>query len=209
MEGYASQLWQGFASSSLLEQSATVLGVLGVWLMMRQSLWAFPLGLVQVALSALAFYQVRLYADALLQVAFFGALVYGWWHWAHPRSTDGKRLPVGYLDRRGWLWALGIGLALTCLWGWVLAAFTDAVMPYRDAFIASFSLVAQWLQARKKIENWLFWILVNATAVPVYWLAGAAWFSALYLLFLGLAVAGYREWRRSERTRRQETKDHA
>ena len=82
---------------------------------------------------------------------------------------------------------VGVGLVGTVLWGWYLATRTDAAMPYRDAFIAAFSILAQWLQARKKLENWIAWMVVNAAAVAVYWIAGLYWFAVLYVLFFILA----------------------
>jgi len=199
MSGLFESLWLGMSSAGPLEQSATLLGILGVWLMIRRSLWAFPSGLAQVALSAVVFYQARFYADMKLQALFFAALAYGWWHWTHAGNSTGTVLAVGRLSPRGrWLALVG-GLVGTGLWGAYLSHATDAAMPYRDAFIASFSIVAQWLQSRKVLENWLAWMLVNATAVPVYWLGGMHWFSVLYLLFFLMALGGYRSWLAAER----------
>jgi nicotinamide mononucleotide transporter len=191
-------IWGGLCGASLLEQSATLLGVLGVWLMIRQSLWAFPVGLLQVALSAVVFYQAKFYADMKLQAVFFAALAYGWWHWTHASKANNEKLTVSRMTAKGRLTAIVAGLLCTVGWGAYLAAHTDAAMPYRDAFISSFSIVAQWLQSRKKLENWAGWILVNATAVPVYWMAGMTWFSVLYFLFLLMAIGGHREWRKAE-----------
>jgi nicotinamide mononucleotide transporter len=187
------------ASAGPVEQAATLTGVLGVWLMIRQSLWAFPVGLVQVALSAVVFHEARFYADMKLQAVYFGVLAYGWWLWTRP-SGGPEPLRVGRLSLRGWIWCLLGGLVGTALWGWYLAGHTDAAMPYRDAFISSFSVVAQWLQTRKKIENWYGWILVDAIAVPVYWLGGMHWLAVLYFLFQLMAVGGLLEWRRSALT---------
>lgn len=181
-----------------MEQLATVLGLLGVGLTIRQSLWNFPVGLVQVSLSAVVFYQARLYADMKLQAFFFVVLAYGWWHWARP-GGERKTLPVTRLSRGAIVACVSAGLLGTVLWGWYLATRTDAAMPYRDAFIAAFSILAQWLQARKKLENWIAWMVVNATAVAVYWIAGLYWFAVLYVLFFVLAVGGHYEWRKSWR----------
>ena len=74
------------------------------------------------------------------------------------------------------------------------AAHTDAVMPYRDTFIAAFSMVAQVLQARKKVENWAGWVAVNTVAVVTYWSAGLVFTSFLYLVFLGMGIWGWRSW---------------
>jgi nicotinamide mononucleotide transporter len=202
MSGILQAIWEGMTSATPLEQSATILGVLGVWLMIRQSLWAFPVGLVQVALSAVVFHQYRLYADRNLQAVFFAVLAYGWWHWFRGEKTQGEGAQVGVLS---WAWRAAfvvLGCAASGAWGWYQAHYTDAAMPYRDAFISSFSILAQWLQARRKLENWHGWILVNATAVPVYWLAGMHWFSVLYFLFLLMALGGLREWH-ADRARRK------
>ncbi len=192
-------IWQGIASAGPIEQLATLLGVLGVWLMIVQSLWAFPVGLVQVVLSALVFYQARFYADMKLQAVFFVALGYGWWHWKRGQDTGGEGARASSLDWTARVLWIGAGLIGTIAWGWYLQHWTDAAAPFRDAFIASFSIVSQWLQARRKLENWYGWILVNAVAVPVYWLGGMHWFSVLYFLFLIMALGGLREWRASMR----------
>lgn len=191
-------IWAGITGASWLEQSATVLGLLGVWLTIRQSLWNFPVGLVQVTLSGIVFYEARLYADMKLQVFFFVVLAYGWWHWTRG-GTETAPVRVTRLTRRGLAGCIVGAFAGTVLWGWYLRTHTDALMPYRDAFIASFSVLAQWLQARKKLENWATWILVNASAIVVYWLAGLHWFTVLYAVFLVMAVGGHYEWRKSQR----------
>lgn len=202
MSGLLQDIWTGMLAATPLEQSATILGVLGVWLMIRQSLWAFPVGLVQVLLSAIVFHQYRLYADRNLQAVFFAVLAYGWWHWVRGERTQGEGAQVGVLGLPSRLACLGVGLLASAVWGWYQARFTDAAMPYRDAFISSFSILAQWLQSRRKLENWHGWILVNATAVPVYWIVGMRWFAVLYFLFLLMALGGLREWHADQRRRK-------
>lgn len=197
------QIWQAAISATWQEQAATVLGLLGVALTIRQSLWNFPIGLVQVSLSARVFYEARLYADMKLQAFFFVVLAYGWWHWTRPGAGGKGILPVTRMTHKSAVGHLLIGVAGTLLWGRYLQVYTDAVMPYRDAFIASFSILAQWLQARKKLENWFAWMAVNFSAVVVYWLAGLYWFAILYFLFFILAAAGHREWLKSYRKSRE------
>lgn len=189
-------VWHGIVDASWMEQMATVLGLIGVGLTIRQSLWNFPVGLLQVALSGVVFYQARLYADMKLQGFYFIVLTYGWWHWTHP-DRNRTVLPVTRLTRGGLAGCIAAGLGGAVLWGWYLRTHTDAQMPYRDAFIASFSILSQWLQARKKLENWAGWMIVNLSAIAVYWMAGLYWFSVLYALFFVLAVGGHCEWLKS------------
>ena len=191
-------IWEGIVGASWMEQVATVLGLLGVGLTIRQSLWNFPVGLVQVALSAVVFYHARLYADMKLQGFYFIVLAYGWWHWSQP-GKNRKVLPVTRLTLEGLVGCIVAGLGGAFLWGWYLRTHTNAAMPYRDSFIAAFSILSQWLQARKKLENWAGWMIVNLAAIAVYWMVGLYWFAVLYALFFVLAVGGHFEWLKSWR----------
>ena len=88
-------------------------------------------------------------------------------------------------------------LVLWAAWGTAMQRFTDAALPYWDGFIFAGSVASQWLQARKALENWAGWILVNTVGVGVFWVKGFYWFSVLYFLFWLLAWGGLRAWRRS------------
>jgi nicotinamide mononucleotide transporter len=185
---------------SAFEIIGTVLGVIGVGLMIRQNVWGWPVGIVQVAVYGWVFFEAKLYSDALLQVCFFGIQAYGWWHWV----TGGRggrfgeaSLPVTRLRVRavvGWSVA---GVVATAAWGELMRRNTDAALPHWDAFILVFSLIAQWLQARKRVECWAGWMIVNVVAVGVYWSKDLRLTAGLYVVFFGLAVAGDRAWRRS------------
>src|SRR5258708_36535904 len=93
-------IWSGLTTASPLDQANLALGIVGVWLMIRRSLWAFPVGLAAVTVQGVLFYRTRYYADATLQVFFFAALGYGWWHWTHDRGVA-PELPVTRLTAQG------------------------------------------------------------------------------------------------------------
>ena len=197
----------------------TVLGVIGVWLMIRQNIWGWPVGLVQVAVYAWVFFDTRLYSDAILQIFFFAIQAYGWWHWLkgkgrratspapNPRSEvaappaggqeERGTLPVTRLSLRAMAASIVIGAGLTAAWGAFMHRSTDAALPWWDAFILVFSLIAQWLQARKNLECWAGWIIVNTIAIGVYWAKDLRLTSGLYLIFWVMALWGWREWRQS------------
>lgn len=198
MSHFLQVIWQGVTGATWIEQVATVLGLLGVGLTIKQSLWNFPVGLVQVVLVGGVFYGQRLYADMSLQGFFFIVLAYGWWHWARP---GGERavLPVTRMGAAGRLGVVAAGVVAALALGWVLREFTRDPMPFRDAFLFTFGILSQWLQARKKIENWAGWMFVNALGLTVYVLIGLYWFVVLYALYFALAVAGHFEWRKSMR----------
>jgi nicotinamide mononucleotide transporter len=189
-------IWTGLSQATALDQINLILGVAGVWLMIRRNLWAFPVGLVAVTVQGILFYRTRIYADAVLQIFFFVTLAWGWWHWVNDRGTA-KELPVTRLSHRGRLIVVGGAAAATVVWALALQRWTDAVIPWRDAFIAAFSVGAQFLQARQNVETWPMWVVVNLVAIPSYWSASLAYSAFLYLIYLGLAFAGWREWRRA------------
>ncbi len=189
-------IYEGFAASSALDLLNLVLGVAGVWLMTRRSLWAFPVGLAAVSVQGFLFWEAKLYADAKLQGFFFGCLVYGWWHWAKPQGETAE-LPVTRLSWRARGIGVGVAAVVAVAWGAWQAAYTDAVIPYRDTFIASFSLLGQFWQVRKRLENWPVWTAVNLVAVLSYWSAVGAFTAFLYAIFLVLGLLGWREWLRA------------
>lgn len=173
----------------------TVLGVLGVGLMIRQNIWGWPVGLVQVAVYAWVFFGAKLYSDVILQACFFVIQGYGWWHWLRNKHTAAHSdLPVTRLGAgavAGWV---ALGATATAGWGAVMHGTTDAALPYWDAFILVFSLIAQWLQARKKLENWIGWLVVNTVAIGVYWTKDLRLTAALYAGFWLMALWGWRAW---------------
>ncbi len=188
-------IWVGLTTAAPLDQINLVLGVAGVWLMIRRSLWAFPLGMIGVAVQGVLFEQTKLYAEATQQVFFFAALGWGWWHWVRDRGAA-PELPVTVMSWRSRGLTLVAGAAAAALWALALK-WTDALMPWRDAFVAVFGIVAQVLQARKVIENWPLWLVVNLVAIVSYWKADLAYTAFLYAIYLGLAVVGWRAWLRA------------
>ena len=186
----------GFAGSTPLDLANLALGVAGVALMVRRSLWAFPIGLLAVSVQGVLFFENRFYADATVQVFFFVALAYGWWHWVRDKGAA-PELPVTRQRWRGRALTLALAGAATVCGALALARWTPAVMPWRDAFIAAFSVAAQTLQARKRIENWPLWTVVNLVAIASYWQATMAFTAFLYGIYLVLGLLGWREWLRA------------
>jgi nicotinamide mononucleotide transporter len=179
-----------------IEAIAVVFGFLCVVLTIRQNVWCWPTGLVQVGLYIFVFWSAKLYSDMILHVIYVGLQFYGWHHWLHGGRDHGplvvSRLPVQ--ARAMWL----VVLCVTFIaWGFVMDQHTDAAAPYPDAFIAAASLVAQWLMTRKRLESWWLWISVDAVAIAVYLYKGLYLTTVLYAVFLGLAITGLTAWRDS------------
>jgi nicotinamide mononucleotide transporter len=181
-----------------LEIAAAGLGLVNIVLVVRRSVWNYPFGLAMVAISGWLFIQphVRLYSDAGLQVFFFMVQLYGWWNWSRARVSAGE---VAVLRLRSSLQA-GIAIAVvaaTLVWGALMHRFTDASLPWWDAFIAMASVAAQLLMARRYLENWILWIAVDLVAIGVYAAKGLMLFAILYFAFLILSVMGLIGWRKA------------
>lgn len=179
-----------------LEWIAAALGLLNVGLLVRRSVWNYPFGIAMVCLYFFVFRDAKLYSDMVLQVFFLVIQLYGWRNWARAPGGDGG-VRVGVLTGRERLaWAAGAVVA-GIGWGAVMAASTDAAAPVPDALIASGSVAAQILLAFRRVENWVLWIAVDVLAVGLYASRGLVATSALYAVFLALAVSGLLSWRRA------------
>lgn len=180
---------------SPLELFAALLGVISVALTVRQNVWCWPIGAAMVALYTFIFWRERLYADAGLQVVYFLLQFYGWYEWL--RGGTGKtELPVSRTPRPQLWFLLTIAAMGSLVLGATLGRYTDQDFPYLDSTVTAFSLVAQWMMAKKLIENWLLWFAIDVLATGIYCAKHLYPTAILYTLFLGLAIAGFRQWRR-------------
>ena len=198
---------------SYLEFFGTVLSLWSVWLLARNRILNWPVGIAGVSLFAALFYQIRLYSDFAENIYFLLMSIYGWWRWLHP-TTAAETAAQHELritrnsPRANAAWAGGIavaglllGLAMARIHVLLPRFFPEpASLPYLDAFTTVMSLAAMALQTRKKIENWVLWILVDILGVGIYFSKGVKLVALLFLIFLGLATQGYFLWRRALRS---------
>lgn len=182
---------------SVIEIIATLLGVANILLLVRRSIWNYPFAIAMVSLYAWIFFGERLYSDTLLQIFFLILNIYGWLNWR--RAQDDAGLPVRWLGGRGFALCAGAALVATGAWGWAMHRYTNAAYPFWDAAVAMFSVLAQWLLARRYIDNWIWWIIVDCLAMPLYWVKNLHLTAALYMLFLLLSMAGLVEWVRARK----------
>lgn len=181
---------------SPIEWTAAALGLANVYLIIRRSVWNFPVALVMVTLYAFVFWDAKLYSDAGLQLFFFGVNIVGWWAWTRNRADLGAIRVERLKPAQSALWIVGTVAAIWA-WGSLMAAKTDASYPYWDASIAMLSVAGQILMTQRRIENWHYWIVVNIISVPLYAVKGLHATAALYVVLLGLAVAGLIAWRKT------------
>lgn len=179
-----------------LELIAVILTLVAVYLTTRQIVWCWPLGMVSVTLYAVVFYQARLYADMGLQGLYFALAAYGWWAWLYG-GEDHTELEVTLASTKTRLVLVVAATVAGVLLGQTLSRLTDASLPFMDSLLTSFSIAAQWMQARKLLENWLVWIAVDVFYVGMFVYKELYLTAGLYTIFLALATMGYLQWRRS------------
>ncbi len=178
-----------------LEITGAITAALGIWLTTRRLLICWPVTLISIFLYMVVFYRAGLLSDALLQVFFVIFTFYGWWHWWRGMRRDGE-VRVAPLRRSSLVVAVVLGVPGSFALG-ILAKHLHAALPYLDAVLMSYSLVATWWQARKHIANWWLWIVVDAVYIGEY-IYKDLWPTALlYAGLVGLAILGLRDWRRA------------
>lgn len=163
-----------------------------------QSIWCWPTGLIQVLLYIPVFYESKLYSDMVLHLIYAFMNIYGWYYWIYG-TKDSETLKIVSLPLNFLFLYIFLTLSGAGVWGFIMTSYTDAAMPYLDAFIVTASLVAQWLLARKNLVSWYFWISVDIVAIFVYAAKELYPTAILYTVFLVLAFSGLRTWSKEYR----------
>lgn len=186
------EAWQAM---SLIELIGVITGIINVWLAARQSIWTWPMGLISVAMYVLVFYEAHLYADMGLNVFYFVTSIYGWYLWLYGGKNHSAR-KVGHVSRQELLALAVLATVFTVGLGYFLANYTNASLPYTDAATTAVSLAGYWMMAKKQLENWVIWFVVDIAYVGVYTYKELYLTSFLYFVFLLLCVKGYRDWKK-------------
>lgn len=178
---------------SPLEIAGVVVSFLGIWLTARRHMLCWPISFLACALYFKLFLDVKLYADMVLQLLFGASIVYGWIAWRRGQDDSGEVVVVPLAPAHA---ALGLvaGAVGGLMIGWFTSHYTDAALPWVDASLTSFSLVAQLWTARRHRANWLLWIVVDVVYVGMFVFKGLWLTAGLYAAFVGLAVMGYIRW---------------
>lgn len=181
-----------------LEFTGLVSGILCVWLLIRQNVWTFPIGLLYSVISVAVFVDQRLYADVLLNAYYVLMNGYGWYYWLYGGSRRAEQdLPVTFTPART-RWLLMVAVAAgTAAMGWFLDNRTDADLPYWDSATTTMSFAAMWMTARKYIDNWIIWLVVDVIATGMYVYKDIDFYAVLYGIYLGMAIMGWQAWKRS------------
>lgn len=177
-----------------LEIAANLVTTASILLAGRNSIHTWWTGIAGCILFGALFFQTQLYADVVLQAFFLVTSLAGWWAWR--QGVRDEPLPISRTERRLLLALIPAGLLTTALYGALLFHFTDAFAPFVDSAVLVFSVVAQFLLMRRKLETWMFWLLVNTIAVPLYASRGLYLTAFLYMVYWINASISWFVWRR-------------
>ncbi|MGB3437824.1 MAG: nicotinamide riboside transporter PnuC [Actinophytocola sp.] len=183
----------------IVEILGFVSGALCVWLVARQNVWNWPIGIANNIMFLILFWTAGIYADAGLQIVYMGLALYGWWAWLRG-GVEHTALNVTRTTRGQWLVLGVVGVAGTAGLTVLLDRVTDSTVPLPDAITTALSLLATWGQARKKLESWWLWIAADVVYIPLYAYKDLWLTAALYVGFLALCVLGLRNWTASYAT---------
>jgi nicotinamide mononucleotide transporter len=180
-----------------IELAGFITGGLCVWLVVREHVWNWPIGLANYLFFFVLFWRGRLFADAGLQVVYFALGVYGWWNWLHGGARGGA---LTIRRTSGVEWALLAGVVPLATWALrELLVIAQGAAPFWDSLTTVLSLAAQALQTRKRLEHWLIWIAADIIYIPLYVSRQLPLTAVLYFIFLLMCLAGWREWARRYR----------
>ena len=198
---------------SLLELTGTLSGLACVYLTAREKIMCWPVGIVNIILFFILFYQVQLYSDMVLQVYFLIMSIYGWWKWGNPptsQETDIKNeLKISDLNRNQWLGWIAAVLVATLLLGfymrnihlyWPRLFPEKAAYPFPDALTTTLSVAATVIMALKKRGCWLLWVTVDIIATIIYFMKGIQLVALEYIIFGLISAGGYLTWSRIMKT---------
>ncbi len=191
-----------YGRQNWFELLAALTGFVCVYLNAKENVWGWPISIVSAFCYIFIFYEDTFYADMALQGFFIAVGFYGWYEWLYGGAKQ-DTLAITRISRGHAVLSLITGVVFSALFAYLLSTRTDAQQPVIDSTLTVFSLIAQYLLARKILENWIIWIGVDIFYVPVFLGRGRYVTAALYFTYLILAVMGYLRWRKRQAAQKQ------
>ena len=196
MDELIKQIQEGIVDYSLLEVAGVIFGLISVVFAKKENILVFPTGIISVIIYMYLTFQARLYADMAINGYYFVMSIYGWYYWSQ-KDTKHEETPVSTNTRKEWIWTLALLVASFLLLQQILLRLTDSDVPTIDALTTAIFFVGMQLMAKKKIENWIAWIMGDLISIPLYFYKGLVLTSFQFLIFFILAIAGYLSWRKT------------
>lgn len=191
------QYKQYSTSETVLEIIAVIFGFLSVWYSKQNKIWVFPTGMISTAIFVYLLVKWELLGDMMINAYYFIMSVYGWYIWTR-KVDDTQVTPISFTTKKEKKTSVIIFIA-TLLFVFLVYKSIDkwnSLIAYIDTITTAIFFVGMWLMAKRKIENWLFWILGNIISVPLYFYKGFTFTSIQYLGFTFIAIFGYLAWKK-------------
>lgn len=193
--------------NNYIEILGAITGIIFLYLEIKQNIWLWPFGLITSALYVYIFFTTKFYADMGLQFYYLIISIYGWWNWLYgSQKQETNSLPVTHITTRQIFNLSLVTVAIFAGLVYVLKNFTDSPVPIGDSFTTALSIIATWMLARKILEMWWVWIIVNGVALALYIYKGMYPTSVLFFFYFALSFAGYVQW---EKSMKSETSNNA
>jgi nicotinamide mononucleotide transporter len=181
----------------VLEITAVIFGLLSVWYAKKDNILVFPTGLINTSIYVFLLWKWSLLGDMMINAYYFVMSIYGWYHWTRKKG-DEHVYPISKITKEeikfSFVLFISTILFVVAIYH-IFNKFTNW-LSYVDTFITGIFFVGMWLMAKRKIENWIFWIVGNIISVPLYFTKGYTFTSIQYILFTIIAVFGYLEWKK-------------
>ena len=180
------------------EVLAVILAVAYLVLAIRQKIWCWAAAAVSTSLYLFIMYEASLYMESALQLFYLAMAAYGWYQWKRG-GADHHGVKVTTWPWRNHVLAIGAVFVLVLVSGELLSRYSSAALPFADSFTTWGAIVATWMVARKILENWIYWFVIDAVSVWLYISRDLYFTAGLFVLYLVMIVIGYRSWRASMR----------
>jgi nicotinamide mononucleotide transporter len=189
-----------YIAKNWLEIAGTIVGFIYLWQEVKASIWLWLTGIVMPAIYTVVFFENGLYADFAIQVYYIAAALYGFLLWEFGKKNQyGDELRIVHTSERQAVWLCAITVALFVPIYWILTTYTDSTVPFWDSVTTAMSFVALWMLAKKHVEQWLAWIVIDLISAALYFYKGIYFTSMLYGVYTVVAFYGYRKWNLMEK----------
>ncbi|MFV0365425.1 MAG: nicotinamide riboside transporter PnuC [Mangrovibacterium sp.] len=179
------------------ELLGTILGLIYIFLSVKQNIWTWPVGLACSVLYIYVYFHAKFYADMALQFYYVGVSIYGWYFWLKGNKQNKKKeLAVSRCTDKQWLLLLLSAMALCLFIFFILNDYTDSPVPLGDAITTALSLVATWMLARKLVEHWTLWIFIDAYSTYLYVQKDLMPTALLFIVYTIMAIVGFVQWKK-------------
>ena len=195
MQEILKEFTEGLKNTSWPEYLAVFFRIASVLFSRKENIWVYPTGIINTVMYTwFCFQWWNLYAEGSLNFYYTVMSIYGWWVWT--RKKDGKELPITFNNRKDWSISIAFFFISWGLLFFILKKYTNSSVPWGDSFASAAAYTGMWQMARKKVENWVWWIITNFASIPLYFYKHAVFTSVQYLVFLVLAIMGLVTWRK-------------